>query len=358
MKKIVGWNIVVFVSALFLCELIIGSWLSGGGLGYVHVPRDLVLQHDTKNIRPGGGTIRYSRDRWGLRGDHKHPSEINILTMGGSTTDELYSDDTETWSAQLQQKFKQVGIPAVIGNAGINGHSTVGHMYSMESWLNRIPQLKPKIILFYVGINDAVLPARAEQDSIVASGSWPRLRRYVVNNSALVRMVRLIRGSYMAKKLRVTYEAAPPKLKQYGSNPEFDETPYREAVAAYDHRIKRLAELSVRMGAFPIFISQRRGDAVLRGEVMYATGGKAVKDFQIQKLYNQKLLHTCRVAKTVCIDLAGKIKLSEVDFFDGLHTTPSRSAKIAEFLFANLKGVVRDQLLNGETHPNSGATQR
>jgi len=226
-----------------------GSWLTGGGLGFVHVPRDLVLQHDTKNIRANGGIVRYSRDEWGLRGDHKHPSEINILTIGGSTTDELYSDDTETWSAGLQQKFIQVGIPAV------------------------------------------------------------------VNNSALVRMVRLIRGSYMAKKLRVTYEATPPKLKQYGSSPKFDETPYREALSAYGHRIKRQAERSDRMAAIPIFISQRRGDAILRGEVMYATGGKAVKDFHVHNLYNRNLLNTCRAIKAVCVDLAGRIRLSAVDFF-------------------------------------------
>ena len=93
------------------------------------------------------GVVRYSRDRWGLRGNHSDPSDINILTIGGSTTDELYSDDSETWSARLQQLFAQAGVPAVVGNVGINGHLTVGHINSMEFWLSRIPQLKPKVIL-------------------------------------------------------------------------------------------------------------------------------------------------------------------------------------------------------------------
>lgn len=331
MKKIVGWNLAILGSALFVCELIFGSWLTGGGLGFVHVPRDLTLQHDTKNIRPGGGIIRYSRDKWGLRGDHKNPSEIKILTIGGSTTDELYSDDAETWSARLQHKFMQAGIPAVVGNAGINGHSTVGHLYSMEFWFNRIPQLEPKIILFYVGINDAVLPALAAQDAIVASGVWFRLRRYIVNNSAVVRLVRLIRGFIMAKRLRVAYDAAPPKLRRLGGSSKFDGTPYREAVSAYGDRINRLAELSKRKGALPIFISQLRGDASLRGGVMYATGGKTVKDFHALNLYNRKLLGTCQTLKAVCVDLAGGIKLSEVDFFDRLHTTPSGSARLQSF---------------------------
>jgi hypothetical protein len=33
----------------------------------------------------------------------------------------------------LQDGFTRAGIPAIVGNAGINGHSTVGHIYSLES---------------------------------------------------------------------------------------------------------------------------------------------------------------------------------------------------------------------------------
>ncbi len=97
------------------------------------MPRDLVLRHKVSKFRPGGGAARYCRDRWGLRVSHKDPSEINILTIGGSTTDELYSNDTETWNARLQDRFTRAGISAIVGNAGINGHSTVGQIYSLES---------------------------------------------------------------------------------------------------------------------------------------------------------------------------------------------------------------------------------
>jgi hypothetical protein len=120
-------------SGLLVCELVFGFYTFGGGLGFVHVPRDLVLRHKVSKFRPGGGAARYCRDRWGLRVSHKDPSEINILTIGGSTTDELYSNDTETWNARLQDRFTRAGISAIVGNAGINGHSTVGQIYSLES---------------------------------------------------------------------------------------------------------------------------------------------------------------------------------------------------------------------------------
>jgi lysophospholipase L1-like esterase len=205
-------TLALLFSGLIVCELLFGSWFFGGGLGFVHVPRDLVLQHDVSKFRPGGGAVRYSRDRWGLSGSHGEPSELNVLTIGGSTTDELYSDDTETWSTRLQERFTRADIPAVVGNAGINGHSTVGHIYSMKAWLSRVPQLKPKVILFYLGINDVALPAQARHDAIVAVGAWPRIGRYIINNSALVRLIRIVRGSIRAKNLRVAYHtvSAPP----------------------------------------------------------------------------------------------------------------------------------------------------
>ncbi|NKB19531.1 MAG: hypothetical protein GKS01_03200 [Alphaproteobacteria bacterium] len=358
MKKIAGWNLALLFSGLLIIELTFGSWLSGGGLGAVHVPRDLVLQHDAKGIRSGGGVVRYSRDRWGLRGSHKNPSEINILTIGGSTTDEFYSDDAETWSARLQQKFVQAGFPAIIGNAGVNGHSSVGHILSLESWLSRIPNLKPKFILFYLGINDVALPARAEQDAIVAIGSWARIRRYIINNSIFIRLTRLIRGSFRAKQLRIAYENAPPKLVWQGNSPEIDGALYRKVVSTYGDRVRRLFELTTRMDALPVFISQRRGDAFFRNGVLFASSSDAAKNHQIQKLYNQEMLRTCQAVKAICIDLANQINLSEADFFDRIHTTPDGSDKIAAFLFEKLQRIVRKQLLHGQANTDSGTAKR
>jgi lysophospholipase L1-like esterase len=358
MKNIIGWNLALLFSGLLVCELVFGSWFFGGGLGFVHVPRDLVLQHDVSKIRLGGGAVRYSRDRWGLRGSHGEPSEINILTIGGSTTDELYSDDTETWSARLQDRFTRAGIPAIVGNAGINGHSTIGHIYSMESWLSRIPQLKPKVILYYLGINDVALPTQSGHDAIVAVGTWPRIRRYIINNSALVRLLRIIRGSIRAKNLQIAYHTVSSPLGRQDSYPKIAPSQYRHQVFNYGIRVKRLFGLTMEMGALPVFVSQRRGDAFQRNGDLFATDSKAVKERQIQNLYNHEMLRVCRSLKAICIDLAGQINLLEPDFFDRIHTTPIGSEKIAVFLDDRLQGIVRAQLLGRETYPNPGAAER
>ena len=83
------------------------------------------------------------------------------------------------------------------------------------------------------------------------------------------------------------------------------------------------------MGALPVFVSQRRGDAFIRSGVLFSTDREATKSRQIQTLYNHEMLRVCRSLKAICIDLANKILLLETDFFDRIHTPPGRSDKIA-----------------------------
>jgi lysophospholipase L1-like esterase len=265
-------------SGLLVCELVFGFWTFGGGLGFGHVPRDLVLQHNVSKFRPGGDAVRYCRDRWGLRVSHKDPSEIDILTIGGSTTDELYSDDTETWNARLQDRFTRAGIPAIVGNAGINGHLTVGHIYSLVSWLDRILQLNPKNILYYLGINDAALPFEAGHDAILAVGIGPRMRRYIINNSALVRLIRVIRGSIKERKLRLAYHTVSSPPARQSNYTKIDPAFCRRQLSDYGTRVKSLFDLTIDMGALLVFVSQLRGDAFLRSGVLFASDSGAARN--------------------------------------------------------------------------------
>ncbi len=358
MKKIVGWNAAILLVGLLGGELIFGSWLKGGGLGTVHVPRDLNLQHDVSEIRPDGGIVRYSRDRWGLRGSHQSAAAIDILAIGGSTTDELYSDDSETWTFQLEQKFRQAGIPITVGNAGINGHSTIGHIYSLENWLLRVPNLQPKIILFYIGINDAVLPADGSYDAIVPANGWGKFRRYAINNSAVIRLIRVVRGSILASELRLAYRAwAPTPLKPVAP-PAIHRKPYIKRLSTYRQRVLRLIQLAVERGATPILVTQRRGDAHSRNGILFARSAEAAKVHELQRLFNQEMLSACRSKGAVCVDLASEINLTYQDFFDSMHTNPAGSEKIAEYLFSVLKPLTAPVNLDGKPHADSRSSHR
>lgn len=99
--------------------------------------------------------VRYSRNRWGLRDDCASPADIDILTMGGSTTDQRFIPFASTWQKVMEDDLsRSTGKRLCVSNAGVDGQSTHGHLRAFERWLPLIPGLRPRIILFYIGIND------------------------------------------------------------------------------------------------------------------------------------------------------------------------------------------------------------
>ena len=49
--------------------------------------------------------IEYNKDNFGLRGRKNKINEIDILTVGGSTTDERYINLENTWAEKLENLF-------------------------------------------------------------------------------------------------------------------------------------------------------------------------------------------------------------------------------------------------------------
>ena len=98
---------------------------------------------------------QYTRDKYSFRGDYDEINSIDILVMGGSTTDQQYIDNSQTWDFFLQKELSShFDKKVTIVNAGVNGHSSVGHILSMEQWISKIPNFHATYILFYIGIND------------------------------------------------------------------------------------------------------------------------------------------------------------------------------------------------------------
>ena len=107
--------------------------------GSLIIPKDFQRRFDTANLYAGGGIIYYKRDGHGLRGVYDDPSKIDILAIGGSTTNERFIDEKHTWAAVLGQEFRRHGREVVVVNAGVDGHSTIGHLKNFEFWFSMIP---------------------------------------------------------------------------------------------------------------------------------------------------------------------------------------------------------------------------
>ncbi len=72
----------------------------------------------------GGGEFVYRRDTMGFRGPGVDPAGITILTLGGSTTNQLYLPEEATWQAVLERSLRQGGHEVVV--AAIQCVSVIG----------------------------------------------------------------------------------------------------------------------------------------------------------------------------------------------------------------------------------------
>ena len=118
-------NAAVFAACLLVIEAVFGSWTRPNSMARLSVPRGLRTSVRVANLyRADRSHVTYSRDEFGLRGAFPTPSEIDVLTLGGSTTDQRYVDDEDTWQAVMQGEFARNGKRVHIANAGVDSQSS------------------------------------------------------------------------------------------------------------------------------------------------------------------------------------------------------------------------------------------
>lgn len=152
--KIVGINLAVLCVGLVAIELMFGAWVRAPGLWTLSIQRDFSMYTWKFERYLRDAPMKYSRDYYGFRGNTHPVEELNIVALGGSTTDEPDVSDEETWIARLESCLNERGVRAKIGNAGINGQSTLGHIRNFSVWFDHVPALHPKYFMVYAGINE------------------------------------------------------------------------------------------------------------------------------------------------------------------------------------------------------------
>ena len=98
-----------------------------------------------------GDLIRYKRDFDGFRSFSRNKNKKLVLTIGGSTTDQTFISEGETWQDYLDKLNSEYDFV----NGGIDGQSSYGHLLSISNWHSKFLNTENvSIIIFYVGIND------------------------------------------------------------------------------------------------------------------------------------------------------------------------------------------------------------
>ena len=351
--RVLAINCFLLLAGIAALELAFGGWLRPSRLHMVGLMRDVSLQTPIGDLYPWPEpVVDYRRDRWGFRTETRQPSEIGILTVGGSTTDQRFLPEGHTWQDYLQRELALLGAFPGVANAGVDGQSTFGHLKNFPWWFSRVPGLRPRLILYYVGINDFVKQEPDKFDHFESiGGGW---RAFVVENSAFIRAIRLLRGHLAARQtVGLTHQRMEFGSQDWVTHPLSSGHPERMQahLEAYGSRLRALVESTRAFGAEPVLITQPtwwyrwdRGHLEgLSNVFLYGDAYCNGVDFhQMMGLLNQQTLAVAAATACPAIDLASHLTFTDGDFYDFGHNTPAGAEKIGRFLAPRILAIWRE----------------
>ena len=293
--------------------------------------------------------IVHTKNSIGFRGQNPPKdlgNSLSILTVGGSTTECRFISDGKTWEDLLNEKIKHRFNHVWLNNAGLDGHSTFGHLILTKKSLL---QLKPKVIIYLVGCNDVEVDKIKESDLNNVGTNAQNVKQFLNKHSELYSTFQSLKKAYQAKKTGLTY------------NTEFD-LPNRDTVTIssdslrqvlsyqqkfipnYQKRVDSLIVLCKKSEILPVFITQPNLSGNIKDEITGVDLSKIMLDngmngdtyWQVLKLYNQATQESCKKHKVLCIDLANRLPKSSAIFYDNIHYTNKGCESIAEIVSADL----------------------
>jgi lysophospholipase L1-like esterase len=300
--------------------------------------------------------IVVSTNSLGFRGPEPPPAfadALTLVTVGGSTTECLYVSDGKTWpdlvGKELAAHFRDVWVD----NAGLDGHSTFGHGLLLEQ---RIARLRPKIVVFLIGINDVGRDDLKVADAAVVAGGagtglWGKTVAAAAEHSAIVSTVlNLLRYREARKLNRIHRELqirwarvlTPDRRRANAMLAEHRE----RYIPGYRARVEGLVRDCRRARIEPVLVTQPAlyGNAVDPTTKVFLGTLEVDADQQLYgslawrllEEYNDVVRDIGRRRGVLVIDLARELPKDSRLFYDFVHFDNSGSAAVASIVSAGL----------------------
>jgi lysophospholipase L1-like esterase len=270
------------------------------------------------------------------------PDYLSIVTIGGSTTECFYLSDGRTWTDLLGAKLSRDFPKLWINNAGLDGATTYRHLILLEDY---VVKLKPKLVLFLVGINDAGVGEIHD----LPHGGFGGWLKSLTNKSEVYSLGLNIYRYFVAQKRGLHHVEVDLKAQGASEVPEAiqQETlrKYRESLPYYRERLEKLVRVSRSHNIEPVLITQptlygpgldpvtgvdlekiRLGEN-LNGALMYG----------VVEMYNDALRQVGAKEGVLVIDLARQMPRHSAYYYDYLHYTEAGAAQVAEIIYRGLK---------------------
>lgn len=322
--------------------------------GEINLPanRQYVFKHHS--LRGLDPQIIHSKNSLGFRGPELPAnglaSRLSMIMVGGSTTECFYLSDGKDWPALVREKLQDMFPDVWVNNAGLDGHSTFGHLKLVQDYLL---DLHPRYILFLVGINDVAKNdiSMREQRSLengILTVSFKAFVASAAHYSEVLSLLQNVYSSYRARAGGVGHLTL--NLAQLNTM-DWTEDEVRERLTAhreehldnYAQRLTTLIESCLARGIQPILMTQ----AVLYGEGVDPDTGidlahmqvgttSGHEQWRVLELYNDATRQVAARNNVFLIDLATEMEKSSAYYYDYMHNTNAGSERVAHIVAAHL----------------------
>ena len=339
MKKILLINITVFIFILTIIEIIFGYWFKDNNFGiYVRSERNvkeiISFEHNENKLKH-----IYIRNFYAFRGEDFKPSEVQIVFLGGSGGNQRLTPENLTIVGNLNLFLKNDNTKLKIYNASTDGKSTRGYVNDFLYWFPKIPNFKPKVFIFYIGVNDSnPYPEWAKHyDLKLADNTILKIRDYIKNNSFTFELIKKVEDKYLPK-VTSAYVTTNENLYENFNFIDFSEAKKKysnielnnqekKMVVAFKNRLINLNIQILKYNIYPIFITQIQYDG-LRDHYLF--------------LIIQELKKFCEENDYSIIALDEiTSEFDKNDFYDTVHTTAAGSKKIAKIIYPKLVKILK-----------------
>ncbi len=302
--------------------------------------------------------VHLHRNSLGFRGEELPPDlarRLSIVAVGGSTTICFELADDKTWVHVLGEKLKDNFPKLWINNAGLAGHSTFGHIILME---NFVVKLRPKVVIFLVGVNDTGLLDQANDvDTSLRNGlrwdSFRSLERFagaLADYSEVAAAVLNLKRYYFPK---VTW-APPQREVDLKDEPTLEMSRKKTAalerdfLAKYPHpyemRLKKLIRICRQHQIVPVLMTQPalygHGVDDLTGvdlsKIKIMDGINSGFYWDILDILNDVTRRVAQEEKVLLIDLAREVPKSSKYYYDLVHYDNVGAEKVGTIVYQHL----------------------
>lgn len=292
--------------------------------------------------------VVHTKNSLGFRGPEP-PADfdrwLTLAAVGGSTTECFYLSDGKPWPARLAARLGPELDRLWVNNAGLDGHSTFGHLVLTRRAL--VP-LRPDVTLYLVGVNEMFTDAPRDFD---------RLERSPVSvlaaHSALVATLENLYRHWRTRGIEdLGTMPKPVALRDRPRRPVAPEVTRRlqrehePRLAAYRDRLERLVALNREHGMAPVLVTQpsllggvdvRTGidTRTLEVELWETLDGELA--WRLLERYNDVTREVGRRHGIPVVDLAREMPKDSELFYDFFHFTNEGADRAA--------AIVHDALL-------------